>query len=235
MDAYFSRPQAPGNYPAVIVGMELFGITAYIRKVTDRIAADGYLAIAPNFYHRSVPGAELGYDQASRSRGFELLHQLSRNDALQDIDATMRWLRDLPECTGKIGFIGLSIGGHIAYLGASQYDLAACAIFYAGWLDNTDIELSQPEPTLALTAGIAKHGGKILYLVGEEDALISRTQFDKIDRALTEARVEHEMILYPGAQHGFFCEDREAYDPSASADAWQRTRQLFSSTLHTQN
>lgn len=231
MGAYMARPRGSGAYPAVIVGMELFGITHYIRSVADRLAAQGYLAVAPDFYHRAQPGAELSYDQAGRTRGFELLHQVGRADAIQDVRSTIAFLRAQAGCSGKVGFLGLSVGGHIGYLAATQLDLAACAIFYAGWLTSTDIELSQPEPTIALTPGIARQSGRILYLVGERDNLVTPAQRAEIAQALVSANVQHELVIYPEAQHGFFCDERDSFDPAASADAWARTLQLFEAAL----
>lgn len=231
MGAYLARPQEPGRYPAVIVGMELFGVTHYIRQVADRVAALGYLAIAPDFYHSVQADVELSYDQDGRSQGFALLHQIGRDDALRDVEATMDFLRQRADCAGRIGFLGLSVGGHIGYLAATQLDIAAAAIFYAGWLTDTGIELSQPELTLTLTPGIAERGGALLYFVGDKDALIGPEQREAIARSLADAGVRHEMVVYPEAQHGFFCDERDGYDPAASADAWTRTVALFESTL----
>lgn len=227
MGAYVSRPHSPAPVPAVIIGMELFGVTKYIRRVTERVASMGYLAIAPDFYHRSQPGVELSYDQAGRERGFELLHQLDRGAAIQDVDSAMQYLRGKPECNGTVGFLGLSVGGHIGYLAATQLDIAACSIYYAGWLTTTDIEMSQPEPTVALTAGIASQGGRVLYLVGGQDALITPPQCKEIQIALSDSKVPHELVIYPEAQHGFLCDERNTYDAAASEDAWDRTTRLF--------
>jgi carboxymethylenebutenolidase len=143
----------------------------------------------------------------------------------------MDYLARRPEFLGRVGFLGLSVGGHIGYLAATRLDLAACAIFYAGWLSDTGIPLSRPEPTLDLTPGIAEHGGRILYLVGGKDAIVSAQQREDIAQALTTANVRHELVVYPEAKHGFFCEDRDTYDPAAAADAWQRTIALLSSEL----
>lgn len=231
MEAYLAYPAAPGPYAAVVVGMELFGVTSHIRNVTEQLAAMGYLVLAPDFYHRIEPGAQLTYDSAGRTRGFELLHQVSRGDALQDVQAAMQFLRRRPEFRGHIGFLGFSVGGHIGYLAATQLDLAACAVFYAGWLPTREIELSQPEPTLTLTPGIARTGGRIIYFVGEQDFLVTRTQREQIARALEEAHVRHEMVVYPNAQHGFFCDERDSFNPESRGDAWERTLALFASEL----
>ncbi|MHB1955073.1 MAG: dienelactone hydrolase family protein [Sulfobacillus sp.] len=231
MAAYLAHPAAPGPYAAVIIGMELFGVTPHIRKVADRLAERGYLVLAPDFYHRIESGTELTYDSAGRARGFELLHQVSRADALQDVQAAMHFLRRRPGFRGRIGFLGFSVGGHIGYLAATQLDLAACALFYAGWLPTTEIELSQPEPTLTLTPGIAKTGGRIIYFVGEQDFLVTCAQREQIARALEEAHVRHDMVVYPNAQHGFFCDERDTFDPASRDDAWDRTLALFASEL----
>lgn len=233
LGAYMACPAGGGPYPSVIVGMELFGVTQHIRHVTDKVAALGYLAIAPDFYHRAEAGAELPYDAAGRSKGFALLHQVTRSDAVRDVQAVMRFVRQQPRFRGRIGFLGFSVGGHIGYLAATQMDLAACAIFYAGWLANTDIELSQPEPTLSLTPGIARHGGCVIYFVGEQDILVTPSQRQEIANALIAAKVRHEMVVYPGVQHGFFCDERETFDKMASSDAWMRTQALFLSELGT--
>lgn len=85
MGAYLAHPSAPGRYPGVFIGMELFGVTRHIRNLADRLAQQGYLAMAPDFYHRLESGAELTYDQAGRTKGFQLLHRLSREDVLEDV------------------------------------------------------------------------------------------------------------------------------------------------------
>lgn len=232
MGAYLARPSAPGPYAAVIIGMELFGVTSHIRNVADRLAGKGYLVLAPDFYHRMESGAELKYDQAGRDRGFELLHQVSRADALQDVEAAMHFLQRHPGFRGRVGFLGFSVGGHIGYLAATQLDLAACALFYAGWLPTCEIELSQPNPTLTLTPGITRTGARLIYFVGGKDFLVPSAQREQIVRALEEAQVRHEMVVYPNAQHGFFCDERDTFDSASRDDAWKRTLELFNSELN---
>lgn len=231
MGVYLAHPATPGQYPAVIVGMELFGVTRHIRDVADRLAGNGYLVMAPDFYHRLEPDAELSYDQAGRSKGFELLHRVRRRDVLQDVQASMRNLEARADFRGRIGFLGFSVGGHIGYLAATRLPIAACAIFYAGWLNSTEIELGQPEPTLTLTAGIAKNGGRIAYFVGGKDFLIDAAQRQAIESALSEAGVRHEMVVYAEAGHGFFCDERDTFNQPSRDDAWQRVLELFAAEL----
>lgn len=220
MGAYVARPSAPGPFPGVLVGMELFGVDAGVREVCDRLAALGFVALAPDFHHRTAPGSELPRDPEGRKRGFELLELMTRAQVLSDVGAAVDHLR----ATGseRVGMVGLSVGGHIAYLAATEFDLAAVAVFYGGWLPTTDIPISRPEPTLSLTPKIT---GRVLFLVGEEDHLIPPAQRREIADALREAGTPHETVVYPGVGHGFLRTDR-----TTSADAWRRVHALLAGT-----
>jgi carboxymethylenebutenolidase len=232
MGAYLARPVAPGRRPGVIVAFEMFGLTSYVRQVTDRIAELGYVAIAPDFYHRTAPGIELGSDPADRSRGLELLEQVTRPGALGDVRAAMAHLHGSVGTTPKTGMVGLSFGGHIAYFAATQLDLAATVAFYPGWLPTTDIALSRPEPTLSLTSGIAKHDGRLLLLVGEQDHVVPADQTRLIRAELEAAGVRHELVVYPDTPHGFACHQRDTFRPTAAQDAWRRVGALLLAELN---
>ena len=121
----------------------------------------------------------------------------------------------------RVGMVGLSVGGHIAYLAATAFDLDV-AVFYGGWLPTTEIPLGRPEPTLALTPKIT---GRVLFLVGENDHVVPPAQQAEIAAALADAGVRHEVVVYPGVGHGFL-----ATDPAAAADAWHRVHTLLAGT-----
>ncbi|WP_377272228.1 dienelactone hydrolase family protein [Peterkaempfera sp. SMS 1(5)a] len=230
MDAYVSRPTAPGRYPRVLVGFEMFGVTPYIRDVADRLAESGHVAVVPDFHHRAAPGVQLTADDEGRRRGFELIGQLTRPGVLADLAAVIGWL-DRQEYAGAgTAMVGLSLGGHISYYAATQLDLAATVVFYGGWLTGTDIPLSRPEPTVELSAGIREHNGRLLFLTGADDHLLDAAQREVIADRLTAAGVAHEMVVYP-APHGFFCHERDSYRPEAAEDAWRRTLELLAARL----
>lgn len=231
MGAYLARPAASGQYPGVLIGFEIFGVTAHIRHVTDRVARLGYVAIAPDFYHRTAPGIELAADPDGRARGLELMQQITRPDVLRDVRAAMVHLRDHAHSAPRTGMVGFSLGGHIAYFAATQLDLAATAVFYGGWLPTRDIPLSQPDPTLTLTPGIATHDGRVLFLVGEQDQLIPADHRRQIAAQLRAAGVRHEMVVYPATPHGFFCDERDTFRQAAADDAWRRVRDLLAAEL----
>ena len=217
MSAYLSRPADGGPFPGVVVGMELFGVDTAVRAACDRLAGLGFAALAPDLHHRTAPGVELPRDAEGRERGFELLGLMTRATVVDDVRACVNYLRGAG--SDRVGMVGLSMGGHIAYLAATALDLAAVAVFYGGWLPTTDISLSRPEPTLSLTPGIT---GRVLYLVGEDDHVVPPEHRREIAAALRNAGVEHEIVVYPGAGHGFL-----STDPAAADDAWRRVQALL--------
>ncbi|QTE21849.1 dienelactone hydrolase family protein [Polaribacter cellanae] len=232
MSGYLAQPETDGKFPSVIIGMEIFGVNGHIKDITNKIAKLGYIAIAVDFYHRTEPNLELSFDTEGRNKGMELMNQLSREEVLKDVKATMDFLKSMEKSTKKIGFIGFSIGGHIAYLAATKLDLSITICFYAGWIVNKDIKLSQPEPTVTLTSGIAKNNGQLYYFVGGQDSLITKEQLELMTEALTSNNVRHEIIVYPQAKHGFFCEQRPlTFDKSSRDNAWERIQKILKNKL----
>ncbi|TML08826.1 MAG: dienelactone hydrolase family protein, partial [Actinobacteria bacterium] len=150
MSAYVARPAAPGAHPAVIVAHELFGVTAHVRDVAER------------------PWVELPHDAAGREAGFALLHRMTRAGTLADVGAAYEQLRD--GGAPRIGMLGLSLGGHVAYLAAAELDLAALVVAYGGWIPTTDIPISRPDPTIDRTASI---NARVLVLVGGQDDAVN--------------------------------------------------------------
>ncbi|MDJ0341829.1 dienelactone hydrolase family protein [Streptomyces sp. H10-C2] len=231
MGAYLARPQAPGSFPGVVVAFEIFGLTGHIRDVAERIARLGYTVIAPDFYHRTRPGIDFTADPDGRVKGLELSAGLVREETLEDVRAAVDHLRGADHAAPSVGMIGFSFGGHIAYLAATQLDLAATAAFYPGWLNSTDIGLGRPEPTLQLTEGIAKHHGRLAVFVGDEDHAVSEQDRTALATRLAETGVRHEITVYPGIPHGFFCDVRDTYRKEAADDAWTRVQELFAAEL----
>lgn len=226
LPAYVARPAADAAPTGVIVAHELFGVNPDIRGVADDLAGAGYLAIAPEFYHRDAPsGRWLERDDAGRQEGFGYLHRLGREQALADVAAAMAWLRAEPGIE-RVAMVGFSVGGHLSYLAAGRLPVSRAAVLYGGWLPGTDIPLSQPGPTLELTPGIT---GRVLYLVGEDDMLISAEQRSQIRAALSAAGVDHELVSYPGVQHAFFWPGTPPFSQAARDDAWRRILELLSS------
>ncbi len=231
--AYLAKPsETDKKFPAVIVVMELFGVNANIRDITNRIAELGYVAIAPDFYYRAELGYELPYGEEGRNKGFKLLHTLKRETVIKDLEVIIGYLKTKENITERMGIVGFSMGGHIAYLAATQFDFAATACLYGGWITNTEIELSRPEPTVSLSKGIAEHNGKLVYFAGGLDTHITKDQLDLMETKLKEEQVRYELVEYPNCSHGFFCDQRPAdYNAKAHDDSWKRLKELFKEEL----
>lgn len=226
MGGFVARPAGAWPRGGVLVAGELFGVSAHVRDVCERLARSGFVALAPDLHHRTAPGVELAHDAAGRERGFALLEQMTRAHVLADVRAALGHLR-AAGCA-RVGAVGLSVGGHVAYLAATELDLAAVAVLYGGWIPTTGIPLGRPEPALARTPGIT---ARVLVLVGEHDHVVPREHRRAIAGALRAAGVEHEVVEYPGASHGFLCDRRDTFDPAAAQDAWRRIEELFTATI----
>jgi len=213
LPAYLARPAAAPAPVGVIVAHELFGVNPDIRGVADDLAGAGFLTIAPEFYHRdAAPGRWLERDDAGRQEGFGYLHRLRRDQALADVAAALEWLRSEPGIE-RVAVVGFSAGGHLSYLAACRLPVSRTAVLYGGWLPSTDIPMS----------------GRILYLAGEDDALIDAGQREQIRTALAAAGVDHELVSYPGVGHAFFWPSTPPFSREARDDAWRRIVELLAS------
>ena len=228
MGGYLALPEGAGPHPAVIVYMEIFGVNAHIRDVVERVAGEGYVALAPDFFHRTGPGVEYAYDDDGFAKGFELLNQLVADEMVADAQATLTYLRSREDVRGdRIGCLGFCIGGHMTYLTACTTDVAAAASFYGGGI-------AAPEGPGGGASTLGRSGsitGRILCLFGEKDGFIPLDQVDAIKQALASGGIRQDVVVYPGADHGFFCDQRGTYQKEAADDAWTRVKALFHEEL----
>jgi carboxymethylenebutenolidase len=230
MPAFLALPEAAGPRPAVIVFEEIFGINVHIRDVAERLAREGYVAIAPDYHHRAWPaGTKLGYSPAEMQRGMEVIPKLTFDGITADIEATIAYLKTRPEAnTQKLGAIGFCIGGHIAYLAAATQPIAATASFYGGGI--ATFGPGGQKKTVDRSGDIK---GKILCLFGKDDPMISQDNVKTIEKALEDHKVRHEVVVYDGASHAFFCDvaERGSYREGPAKDAWERAKRLFKEEL----
>ncbi|GAB4343522.1 MAG: dienelactone hydrolase family protein [Cyanophyceae cyanobacterium] len=227
IDAYLAVPEGPGpaadSLPVVVVLQEIFGVNAHIREVTERIAAEGYVAIAPALYHRLAPGFEAGYTAEDIQVGRQYKEQTQAAQLLGDIQAAIAIAQDHPRAkAGGVGCIGFCFGGHGAYLAATLPEVAATASFYGAGIVNWCP--GGGAPTVSRTGQI---GGEIWCFFGTADASIPPDHIATIKTALEQAAIAHRILTYDGADHGFFCDRRGSYHPTAAADAWEQVKTLF--------
>jgi len=228
MGGYLARPADSTPRPAVLVFMEIFGVNSHIRDVTERVAREGYVALAPDFFHRTGPGVEYGYDEKGMTEGIKLLGGLKADEVVADARAALSFLKRQNFAKGdKLGVMGFCIGGHVTYLTACETEVKAAASFYGGGIAG-DKGLGGAPSTIGRTNKIT---GRILCLFGGKDAHIPMSQVDAVRAALEKNRIRHEVMVYPQADHGFFCDQRASYDKAAAEDAWVKVKKLFAEEL----
>lgn len=227
MPAYIARPEGNDPLPAVIVWMEIFGVNSHIRDVTERIAAAGYVACAPNFFHRVAPDLDLGYDEAGMNEGIDHMMKLTADNMIADQRATIAYLRGRADTTGKIGAMGFCIGGHMTYLTACENDIDAAVSFYGGGIAAPE----GPGGAASTISRTARINCPIVCLFGALDAHIPPADTSAVEAALKAEGRDGEVVIYDDADHGFFCDQRASYNEGAATDAWRRTTDLFAANL----
>jgi carboxymethylenebutenolidase len=220
--AYLAQPVSEGQLRAVIVIQEIFGVNAHIREVTERIAKEGYVAIAPAIYQRQAPGFETGYTPEDITIGRKYKEQTTASELLSDIQATIDYLKTLPSVKQQsFGCVGFCFGGHVAYLAATLPEIKATASFYgAGIATYTP---GGGLPTIDRTAEIK---GTLYGFYGIQDASIPAEQVDQIATELEKHSIPHLIFRY-NADHGFFCDHRGSYNATAAAESWEQVKELF--------
>jgi len=199
---------APGRpRGAVLVVQEIFGVNSHIRKVTDGFAAEGYTAIAPALFDRVRRGIELGYTPADRQEGAGYAHQLTPETTLRDLAAALAVVKH----SGRAACVGYCFGGAMSYLAACQLPLA-CAVVYYGRV----VSYLGQKPRCP-----------VMYHFGSEDQSIPLSDVEQVRAAYPDAPI----YTYPGAGHGFNCEQRDSYDPQAAALARTRTLEFIARHL----
>lgn len=193
------RPRA-----AVVVIQEIFGVNAHIRSLTDRIAVDGYLAVAPCVFEHVEKDFDVGYDPESRARGMAVVAQVDREQTMRDVAAAIRVAQE----GGKVGIVGFCFGGTIAWA-------AAC---------------TQP----GLSAAVCYYGGGILGLRDLKPRVPTMLHFGEKDEHIPVAGVREFAARHSDlpvhlylAGHGFSCDQRQSYDAPSAALAWTRTLEFF--------
>ena len=205
MNAYVARPKSGTATAGMLVFQEAFGVNAYIRDVTDRFAALGFLAIAPELFHRTGPGFEGSYTDFEAVRPH--MAALAPGGLNADIDASYEWLRGQGIDAPRIGAIGFCMGGRIAYMANARVQLGAAISFYGGGIVPELLPLAQAQRA------------PILMFWGGLDTHIPPEQYRTVADALTAAKATHEQVVFSQAGHGFFCNARESYNEIASRQA----------------
>ena len=190
----------------MIVIQEIFGVNDHIRDIANRIAANGYLAVAPCMQDRAQRGFETGYTPPEIEKARAMRGQVKNEDSLKDLRATFDYLKS--QNAGKIGVVGYCWGGSLAWLAATEIDGLGCAISYYGGevANNADKKAKCP----------------VMFHFGEKDASIP---LDKVE-LVKQKQPDHPLYVYKDAGHGFSCDARGSYHPASHELALGRSREF---------
>jgi carboxymethylenebutenolidase len=207
---------------AVIVVQEAFGVNGHIQDVAGRLAKEGWYAAAPEFFHRAGAEPVAPYDDFSKVMA--LYDGLDQAGTLRDVDATLDLLHGHGFEDGSIGAVGFCWGGHVSFLIAARRQLGASVGFYGGGIASAGH--FQGFPPLIDEAATLKTPW--LGLFGDLDGSIPVDDVEALRAALESAPVDHEIVRYPQADHGFHCDARPgSYNADAAKDGWTRALSWF--------
>ena len=204
--AWRSEPAGPSR-GAVVVVQEIFGVNPHIRDVTDRLAAAGFVALAPALFDPVERDIELAYDAAGIARGLALTRALGIDRAVELVDAAAAQLKGEGLRTGAVGFCW---GGSIALLANTRLVLPAVSYYGGRNMQFLDEPLRAP----------------MMFHFGSRDRSISADDVEQHRLHYPTAAVH----VYP-AGHGFNCQPRDDYEPASAALAWERSTGFLEETL----
>ena len=201
-----------------IVLPEVFGVNAWVRSVADRLAAQGYPALAVPLFSRTAPDLELAYDASDLAEGRRHKDATTSEQIVADVAAAVSWFRArYPQAA--IHVVGFCFGGHAAFLAATLPGVEHAFDFYGAVVSR--MRPGGGEPSLALLPEIK---ARLTCVFGMADPLIPPEDREAIGAALSKvdtAGHRLRVVEYAGADHGFMCEARSAFHPQASAQGWR--------------
>ena len=225
------RPASGGPWPAVLVFMDGIGIRPAMLAVGERLATHGFVVLLPDLFYRSGPYEPMNArtvfaDPGQRKVLMEKFFALATAaNVMSDTAAFLDWLAEEPDVRpGPIGTTGYCLGGFMSLTAAGTFPdrIVATACYHPSRLA-TD---APDSPHL-----LAPQMRSRVYVAGAmEDQSFTDEMKQRLDRALTEAGVDHTIETYP-ARHGFVPSDTPAYDPAAAERHWQTLLALFDATL----
>lgn len=230
MRTFVAAPRAAGRFPAIWCYSDIFQLTGTMLRSCVRLAGYGFVAAAPEIYHRiEPPGMVIPFDDAGRTRGLEDAAKTLVADFDRSCRAGLDWLATHHKvAAGKTGAMGFCIGGHLAFRAALQPDVRATVCFYGTGIHNGKLGKDEDSSSLAQAGKIR---GELLMIFGANDPHVSSEGRDTVERGLRSANVNFRIKLYP-AEHAFMRDEGPRYDPESTdlafADMIGLFRKVFS-------
>lgn len=216
-DTYVAEPASTPR-AAIVVIQEIFGVNAGIRSKCDRLAADGYLALAPDLFWQIAPGVELDPDVTDQmQRALDLMGQFDQDAGIRDTEATIRTARGMLADGGKVGVVGYCLGGRLAFMTAARTDVDASVGYYGVGIDG-----------LLGEAHAIAH--PMLLHIPQEDHFVDKDAQARMHAGLDD-HPKVTLFDYPGENHGFATEFGQRRSDESAQLADQRTASFFAAHL----
>jgi carboxymethylenebutenolidase len=217
-NALMIRPDTDLPAPAVVVIQEIFGINENMQKVCEHLSQAGYITICPDLFWRQEPDVQLSDKiEADMQKAFQLYQGFNIDLGVEDLKATLAFIRADKGCTGKAATIGYCLGGKLAWLMAARAD-ADCNISYYG---------VGIEDTLSEAKNIKK---PLLMHIAENDQFVPLEAQEKILHTMNGMK-NVELHVYPGVDHAFARQGGDHYDKEAAHQANYHTADFLATYL----
>jgi len=228
MRTYIFRPAADGRYPGLVLFSEIFQVSAPIRRIAAFLAGHGFVVAVPEVYHElEPPGTVLAYDDAGAARGNsdKIAKEISSYDS--DARAALDHLKTDAHCTGKLGVMGMCLGGHLAFRAAMNADVRAGVCFYPTDIHTRTLGKGKHDDTLDRMGEIH---GEMLMIWGRQDPHIPLEGRALIYNAMTDAGIHFQWHEF-NAAHAFIRDEGPRYDPAAARISLGMALEFFKRTL----
>ncbi|MGH8283381.1 MAG: dienelactone hydrolase family protein [Gammaproteobacteria bacterium] len=226
LGGYVAHPKGTGPFPGVVVMMEAFGITGHIKGVCERLAKAGFVAVAPDIFHGDV----IGYAE-DMNKVMAKIQTLRDDQIMKEIGETLDWLSAQKNANkDRLGIIGFCMGGRYAFFANCRYPdkLKAAVGFYGGGIAPDGADRFGRTPPI----NEAEKMRAPLYLgYGADDSGIPPAEHARIAEKLSTLKKRYTLAVYPGAGHGFLCEQRASYAPTAAELAWRECTAFLHTNL----
>lgn len=217
---WLAQPDDDQSHPAVLVFIEAYGVNSHFQKLAARLATAGFTALVPDIYHGRV------YDYSDSANAIAHLRTLSDEQVMHEAASALDFLGKHASRAGEaIGVLGFCMGGRYAFLAnaALAPRIRATVSLYGGGIAPEQDALGRRP----LLDRVPEMKAPLLLQYGSADPSIQPAEHARIVEALGSADKRYSLDLYPGAGHGFFCDDRPSHDPVAAEQAWRRTLDFF--------
>jgi carboxymethylenebutenolidase len=218
--AYRAMPAKGKNFPVALVVQEIFGVHEHIKDICRRFAKRGYLAVAPEMYARQGDVSNMSNIQDIISK---VVSKVPDAQVMSDLDAAVAWASKNGGNTNKLGITGFCWGGRIVWLYAAHNPKLKAGVAWYGRLVGQGNDLT-PKYPVDIAASLK---APVLGLYGEKDGGIPLDSVEKMREALKASKKKAEILVYPGAQHGFHADYRPSYSKKDADDGWQKLLAFF--------